>query len=141
MKFKVLVFLLVFASIFSKEYVVGVEDISYYPHYESIDGVFQDSYSKAILDLFSEYSGHKLVYKPLPVKRLFRSIVNGSIDFKYPDNEYWSADDKKGADIKYSKGEYKLSSKLHHDIIDEFDKFLVEKKDEIEKLKKKYQVD
>ena len=83
------------------ELVIGVEDISYLPYY-SVDNGEYHGYSRELLDAFAKDSGYHVTYQPLPVERLFRSLFNGSIDCKYPDNQKWRADLKANVDIHYS---------------------------------------
>ncbi len=83
-------------------YVVGVEDLPYYPHYHHDKGEFS-GIARAIFDAFAKDENHQFVYRALPVKRLFQELVEGKIDFKYPDNAYWSADLKRSATIYYSE--------------------------------------
>ncbi|MBM7557968.1 substrate-binding periplasmic protein [Halanaerobacter jeridensis] len=101
-----LVVALVLSSVFvvaaEETYVVGVENINYYPYSTVKDGEYQ-GFAREVLDLFAEKSGYKFIYKPLPVKRLFMGLVNKKIDFKYPDNPYWGQDMKQGTEIQYSE--------------------------------------
>jgi len=88
---------LTFSNAFSKEYVVGVENISYYPNYTTVDGKYSASAGKEILDAFAKYAGIKLKYKPYPVARLFTTFLKkkSKLDFKFPDHEFWKGDKKK----------------------------------------------
>ncbi len=86
----------------SAEFVMGVEDISYLPYY-SVDNGEYNGYSRTLLDAFARDKGHHITYLPLPVERLFHSLLNGSIDFKYPDNQEWRRELKANADIHYSE--------------------------------------
>lgn len=83
------------------QYTVGVEDLSYYPHYTIENGEYR-GFARALLDTFAKDSGHTLVYKKLPINRLFAELIKGDIDLKYPDNAYWSQEMKAGSDVKYS---------------------------------------
>jgi len=93
--------LLSHASI-ADEFVVGVENIEYYPIYAKRDGAYA-GYARAILDAFAEKSGHSFTYKMLPIKRLFVDFVNGELDLKFPDSPYWKKDLKEGKNITYSE--------------------------------------
>ena len=55
-----------------------------------------------ILDAFASSQGYDFVYKPYPIKRLTMYLVDGDIDFKFPDHSNWSPDIKEGASIFYS---------------------------------------
>jgi len=85
----------------SKTFIVGVEDNRYLPHYAYIDGEYR-GFGRAVLDAFFTAKGYKYRYRALPVARLFRSFVWGEVDFKYPDNAYWSKELKDGKDVVYS---------------------------------------
>ena len=83
-------------------YTVGVEQLDYYPLYEGSAGGYR-GYGRELLDLFAQYSGHTFIYQPMPVKRLFDTFIRGELDFKYPDNPYWSAAEKSAVTIHYSQ--------------------------------------
>lgn len=87
----------------AQRYVVGVEELDYYPVYAVRDGAYAGA-AREILDAFAADSGIVFVYKPLPIVRLTSELANGAIDFKFPDNPYWAADLRKGKTIAYSKG-------------------------------------
>ena len=82
--------------------LVGVEDIQYYPHYTWENGEY-GGFGRAFLDAWAEANGHTLEFKPMPVLRLMRAVVEQQIDLKYPDNAFWSADIKEGKGVVYSK--------------------------------------
>ena len=108
-------------------YSVGVENLDYAPHFyveKTGKRLVYKGFAREILDLFQVYynkvekkrveSGGgsfvkmKLVYKPLPVKRLLTNLMEERIDFKYPDNKYWGQgkkkeDLKKFARLRYSR--------------------------------------
>ncbi|MEN3812517.1 hypothetical protein ABH309_22245 [Chromobacterium piscinae] len=86
----------------ASSFVVGVEEIDYYPLHSCVNGKFS-GYGRDLLDAFAKQSGYSFTYTPLPVSRLFHTFLNdSSIDFKYPDNPHWQADLKKGKSIFYS---------------------------------------
>jgi len=93
--------LLVASGSFADEFVVGVENIEYYPIYAKRDGAYS-GYARALLDAFAERNGHTFTYKVLPIKRLFKDFIEGDIDFKFPDSPYWKKDLKQGKDVAYS---------------------------------------
>lgn len=102
----------------AQEFVVGVEDISYYPLYDFPSG--RGGYTKDLLDEFGRQYGHKFVYLPLPIKRFSRWLIEHQIDFKYPDNVRWNPDGKVYKDFVYSDatislvaGTMTLSEKYH----------------------------
>lgn len=83
-------------------YVVGVEDLSYLPHY-TVDGGEYRGYARDVLDAFAASKGIQFQYQPLPVTRLFQLLVEGQIDFKYPDSPYWNQAIKDGVNVAYSE--------------------------------------
>lgn len=84
-------------------YVVGVEDARFMPHY-SLDAQGQyQGFARELLDAFAEESGVRLIYRPLPVDELLPALLDGSVDFKYPDNPSWSISDKSGHGLHYSQ--------------------------------------
>ena len=98
----VLSFGVLISGAFCAEYTVGVEAIDYTPFYSSQGGDYV-GFGRDLLDLFAEKQGCRFVYKPLPVKRLFSSFLNKSIDFKFPDHPNWQMGMKKGKDVVYSQ--------------------------------------
>jgi len=84
----------------TKHYVVGVEEFDYYPLYAFGK---RASISEDLLNAFASHAGITFEYKPLDINRLYHELlVDGSVDFKYPDNAYWGEDKKKGATVIYS---------------------------------------
>ncbi|MGL1936509.1 MAG: transporter substrate-binding domain-containing protein [Fibrobacterales bacterium] len=83
-------------------FTVGVEELDYLPFYSSPGGVYS-GFGRDILDKFSEDAGVQFVYKPMPIKRLYRNLTEGHIDFKFPDSPYWGSDFKKGTIVSYSE--------------------------------------
>jgi len=63
------IFSLCSANTMADKFVIGAQRLDYFPHYD-----FTSSRDRgvawAILEAFSKYSGHELVYLSLPVKRL-----------------------------------------------------------------------
>ncbi len=83
-------------------YLVGVENHDYYPHYGMTKEYEYHGFAREMLDNFAAAQGIRLEYKPLPVGRLFRELVDGSVDFKYPDHPAWSKTLKEKVNITYS---------------------------------------
>lgn len=104
---KFIFILVMFHGIFmqanQKEFVVGIEDIQYLPFYANNNNKLS-GYSAEVLELFAQKNGIKFVYRPLPVKRLYKELLDGSIDFKYPDNPNWNQAQKKSTKVFYSQG-------------------------------------
>lgn len=68
-------------------FVIGVEDVSYYPYFDfSADNT---SFSKALFDQFAKDSGYQISYLPLPIKQFPKWLYENDIDFKFPDNARW----------------------------------------------------
>ena len=68
-------------------FVVGVEDLHYYPYFDFADN--NDSFAKALLDQFAKDNNHQITYLPLPIKQFPKWLFEENIDFKFPDNERW----------------------------------------------------
>lgn len=87
----------------AKPLVVGVEDQAFAPHY-FIDpqGQYQ-GYARELLETFARSEGIELIYKPMPVDRLLPALLDGSIDFKYPDNANWGVALKASRPLVYSE--------------------------------------
>lgn len=85
------------------EFTIGVEAIDYYPIYAGNTGEYR-GYARELLDAFAKKQGYTFHYEALPVKRLFKSFLDEqTLDFKFPDNQYWSGDMRKGVDVTYSE--------------------------------------
>jgi polar amino acid transport system substrate-binding protein len=97
-----IVYLAFVSSPQAKEYIVGVEDIDYYPIYAERGGDYS-GYAREVLDAFAAEAGIVFTYKALPIKRLFDSFLSQKIDFKFPDSSYWKQDLKKGKKVVYSE--------------------------------------
>ncbi|MCV2886512.1 transporter substrate-binding domain-containing protein [Aestuariibacter sp. AA17] len=76
----------------AQTFIVGVEKIDYYPHYNFQHGS-DKGYAWALLEAFAEAHNYKFVYQPLPVARLKRELTKGTVDFAYPDNAKWHHDE------------------------------------------------
>ncbi|WP_448566890.1 hypothetical protein [Thalassotalea ganghwensis] len=85
-------------SLVAKEFIVGVQDVSFYPLYDFPN----PSYAKELLDTFAASKGYKFTYLPLPIKRIDYWYSENAIDFKYPDNKRWSGGQKFYPKLKYS---------------------------------------
>ncbi len=82
-------------------FVVGVENINYLPYYAGDQGRY-DGFARTVLDAYAADRGYHFDYRPLPVTRLFRELVAGVVDFKFPDNPLWQAAVKQGHAVVYS---------------------------------------
>lgn len=99
-------FIFVSTSSVGRDFVVGVEDVAYYPLYDFRNK--NDSYTKALLDEFGRQAGHTFTYLPLPIKRFNTWLIEDQIDFKYPDNERWNPDGQLLHSFIYSDSTIKL---------------------------------
>jgi hypothetical protein len=72
----------------AERFIVGAQNLSYFPHYD-----FESDVDKgvgwAILEAFSDVSGHEFIYVDLPIRRLQMELMKGNLDFVYPDNDGW----------------------------------------------------
>jgi polar amino acid transport system substrate-binding protein len=85
----------------AERYVIGIEQIDYYPHYDFSQRQ-QRGYFVDLIQLFSEKTGHLFTFMPLPVKRLYQSSTS-DIDLIYPDNPQWQQYYELGMDKVFSK--------------------------------------
>ncbi len=87
----------------AESYVIGVEKMAFAPHY-SVDqqGQYQ-GFARELFDLFATHSGVQLSYRALPVARLLPALLQGEVDFKYPDSDSWAQTQKLGKDLHYSQ--------------------------------------
>lgn len=86
----------------ARDLVVGVEAIDYTPVYGVRNGVFQGA-ARPILDAFALSQGHRLTFRPLPVKRLYAELNLGGIDLKFPDSPDWQPALRQGHTVVFSK--------------------------------------
>lgn len=86
---------------YGQTYTIGVEDIDYYPLYAYRNGSYQ-GFAQEVLTKFADSKGYTFQFKPFPVVRLINYFVEGKVDFKFPDNENWAGDAKKGINEVYS---------------------------------------
>lgn len=86
----------------AETFKVGVELQPYLPYSNVQDGQYL-GYGRDLLDAFAAHQGHEFIYQPLPVRRLLSDFLNDRVDFKYPDNPRWNADQKKGYALHYSQ--------------------------------------
>ncbi len=88
-------------ALFSQEYIIGVGDYDYLPHHAVVDDNYV-GFAREVLDLFAKEAGYTFKYKPMPWKRVMTEFTNNNVDFVFPDNPYWSGEDKAGKEIIYS---------------------------------------
>lgn len=90
----------------AQEFIIGVEDIDYYPLYEFKSN--RDTYSKELLNKFAASKGYKFIYLPIPIKRFEKWFFDEKIDLKYPDNPYWYTDSALPKNTTFSQSTIKL---------------------------------
>lgn len=83
----------------AKRYVIGVQDVSYFPLYDFPNA----SFSKELLDAFAASKGYTFDYLPLPIKRINHWFSENDIDFKFPDNSRWLIGSNFHDTVKYSE--------------------------------------
>lgn len=83
-------------------FVVGVQELDYFPMYATDANGHYVGYARELLDLFASHSAHRFVYRVLPVKRLVNDYFLGRVDFMFPDNPRWDAEAKKALKVSYS---------------------------------------
>ncbi len=81
--------------------VVGVEELDYLPAYAWLDGTYTGA-ARQILDAFAADRGYRMVYRPLPIKRLYAELIHHDIDLKFPDNPIWAPALKEGHRLAYT---------------------------------------
>lgn len=86
----------------AQTFTIGVELQPYLP-YSSVQNGQYLGYGRDLLDAFAAYQGHQFIYRPLPVRRLLNDFLDGRVDFKYPDNPRWNAEQKKGYAVHLSQ--------------------------------------
>ncbi len=94
--------ILLASLVWSKEFVVGVQDFpEYLPESQYQNGEYT-GFARELLDMFAKDKGYTFTYEALPIKRLNNMFMADKVDLKYPDNSYWSKDQKEGKNIVYS---------------------------------------
>ncbi len=81
--------------------VFGVEDLAYLPYYAVEKGEYR-GFARELFDRFAEDKGYKIHYRPLPVERLYKELLAGGIDFKFPDHPDWRGELKADRAFRYS---------------------------------------
>lgn len=85
-----------------KSLIIGVQEFSYYPHYD-IKGEEFVGYSRDLLDAFAATQHYLITYKTMPYRRLVQQFLAGKVDLQYPDNSYWLSNLKSDYVIIYSQ--------------------------------------
>lgn len=90
------------ANAHAADYVVGVQDLDYFPIYATDAQGEYRGYGRELLDLFAKRSGIQFIYQARPVRRLVNDYLAGRVDLMFPDNPNWDKDKKAGLEISYS---------------------------------------
>lgn len=94
---------------YAKEFIIGVEEVSYYPLYDfSANDTSRPSFSKDLLTAFFEEYNYSYRFVALPIKRFNQWYVEKGIDFKFPDNVRWRNDKQNKLNITFSQSVIKL---------------------------------
>ena len=84
-----------------KSFVVGVENIDYFPHHAIKRA--DKGLAFVILDLFARQMGYQFLYQEYPIRRLRTNLItHRTVDFSYPDHPSWSPEIKGNTAIIYS---------------------------------------
>jgi polar amino acid transport system substrate-binding protein len=84
-------------------FIVGVQSNNEYPLYnfnqkDGFEGIF-----KKVLEDFAIEHKIKFIYKTLPKREMLRAFLDGEIDFRFPDNPFWSSAIKRSKKVIYSE--------------------------------------
>jgi len=150
-----------------KSFVIGVENITYYPYYSHNDKDVYIGASRDLLDAFAKSKNYRFTYRILPLERLFSYLMQKKeIDFKFPDHGTWQAEFKEGCgrpvhysnpvfsytdglvvetlvfnpNLPHTNGSYLLSTTRHQNIIEEFNSFLKDNPKTRDKIINKYKL-
>ena len=86
----------------AEKLIIGVEEIEYAPYYFTQNGQYK-GFARTLFDAFGQEYGYEIEYKPYPIKRLYRALIDQNIDLKFPDNPNWGNDIKSQHTIFYSQ--------------------------------------
>ena len=86
---------------FARIVVVGVETTQQMPYY-GMCGEDYCGYGKELLDRFASDMDFTIKYRPMPILRLHRELIDGRIDLKFPASADWQPHLKKNKAIRYS---------------------------------------
>ena len=108
-------------SISAKKFIIGVEDLNYYPlfNFSSSSTSFPNSsFTKDLLTTFFTKYNYQFQFLALPNKRFDKWYAEENIDFKFPDNFRWRDDKAHKLNLIFSRpvlslmaGAYVLKSK------------------------------
>ena len=98
----------------AKTFVIGVEDVSYYPIYDfSSTTEHRPSFTKELLSSFFEAHQYSYRFIALPIKRFNQWYIEQEIDFKFPDNVRWQQQAEKELAIIFSDPVLRLTSGVY----------------------------
>jgi polar amino acid transport system substrate-binding protein len=90
-----------FAYAQTRSFIIGVEDLDYYPAYTVANGQY-GGFARELFDTFGKDAGIRFEYRPFPVPRLYANFFADRVDFKFPDNAKWQGDLRRGKNIIHS---------------------------------------
>jgi hypothetical protein len=106
---KTLILLLFSTPIISMEYIIGVEELNYYPLFNfSTNKIQKPSFTLDLLSAFFNEKKYQYRFVTLPIKRFDKWYVEKVIDFKFPDNVRWRDEQKNKLNITFSQPIIKL---------------------------------
>ncbi|MBT0587373.1 hypothetical protein [Alteromonas oceanisediminis] len=80
-------------TIVSKTYLVGVEDLEYYPLYTSHEKYPDKGLLITLIKEFARQNSLDFEFIALPIGRFSAWFESDNIDFRLPDNPHWHSDD------------------------------------------------
>jgi hypothetical protein len=84
-------------------FAVGVENTpNFLPYSEYRNGEYHGA-GRDLLDAFAARQGIQFKYVVLPLRRKNQMLREGSIDFVFPDNPNWNAQEKAGIQLSYAQ--------------------------------------
>jgi hypothetical protein len=86
-----------------KTYSIGVQNFEDFQPYSTYQDNHYGGFNRDLLDMFASKHGIKFDYKVRPLKRLYSEFLAERLDFKYPDSDKWSPEQKKNQKIYYSQ--------------------------------------
>ena len=95
---------------FAEEFIIGVEEVSYYPLYDfAANNTNRPSFTKDLLTTFFEQHNYPYRFMALPIKRFNKWYEEKGIDFKFPDNVRWREDKRNKLNITFSESVVKFN--------------------------------
>jgi hypothetical protein len=89
-----------------KIFIVGVQSNNEFPLYNFDPKIGFEGVFKKFFDNFAKEEGIEFIYKTLPKNQMLKAFLNGDVDFKFPDNPFWSSAIKRSKEVVYSNPVY-----------------------------------